>query len=160
MEIILIVAMAANRVIGRDNGIPWHIPGEQRRFKELTMGHVLVMGRLTYESIGRPLPGRKTVVISRRSDYRPSGCLVARSVQEALVACAGAEKVFIAGGGEIFRQTMQLADAIYLTTLHREVAGEVRFPAFSEDEFVKEFEELVDNEEEPYTFAVYRRVKR
>lgn len=159
MEIILIVAMAANRVIGRDNGIPWHIPGEQRRFRELTMGHSLVMGRLTYLSIGRPLPGRKTVVITRRPDYRPPGCLVACGVPEALAACAGAEKVFIAGGGEIFRQTMHLADAIYLTTLHREVAGDILFPPFSEEDFVKEFEELVDNEEEPYTFAVYRRVR-
>jgi len=157
MEIILIVAMAANRVIGHDNDIPWRIPGEQRRFKEITWGHTLVMGRLTYQSIGRPLPGRRTVIITRQNDYREPGCTVVHSLAEALRACADAEKVFIAGGGEIFTQSLALADAIYLTTLHREVAGDIYFPEFSEADFAKEHEEVVRNEEEPYTFAVYRR---
>jgi len=157
MEIILIVAMAANRVIGRGNDIPWHIPGEQRRFKAITMGHTLVMGRLTYQSIGRPLPGRKTVIVTRQQNFRATGCVVVHSLDEALAACAGEEKVFIAGGGELFRQTMPLVDVIYLTTLHREVAGDILFPVFSEEEFVMESEQVVVNEEEPYTFAVYRR---
>ena len=125
MQITLIVAMAANRVIGCDNFIPWRLPGDQQRFKQITMGHTLVMGRLTYESIGRPLPGRKTVIITRQPDYQQPGCTVAHSLAQALAACKGEEKVFIAGGGEIFRQAMELADAIILTTLHREVAGDI-----------------------------------
>lgn len=159
MEIIQIVAMAANRVIGRDNDIPWHIPGEQRRFKELTMGHTLVMGRLTYQSIGRPLPGRKTVIVTRQSDYLEPGCTVVHSLDEALAVCGNDDKVFIAGGGEIFRQTTDLADAIYLTTLHREVAGDIYFPEFSKDDFVEEQAEIISSQNEEYSFAIYRRRK-
>ena len=157
MEIILIVAMAANRVIGRDNDIPWHIPGEQQRFKRVTMGHTLVMGRRTFESIGRPLPERKTVIITRNEDHAEPGCTIAHSLPEALEYCREDEKVFIAGGGDIFTQAMTITDTIYLTTLHREVEGDIFFPEFSESEFIKEQEETVNDEEEPYTFAIYRR---
>ncbi|MDH3360535.1 MAG: dihydrofolate reductase [Desulfobulbaceae bacterium] len=159
MEIIIIVAMAANRTIGQNNDIPWHIPGEQQRFKKITMGHTLVMGRRTYQSIGRPLPGRKTVIITRNNDYHEPGCTVVHSLNDALQLCQSDEKVFIAGGGDIFAQTMHLADAIYLTTLHREVTGDIFFPEFSKEDFIKEKEEVVDNEEEPYTFTIYQRRK-
>ena len=159
MQIILIVAMAANRVIGRDNDIPWHIPSDQQMFKRLTMGHTLVMGRKTYESIGRPLPGRKTVIVSRQSDYVVEGCLVMQCLEEALEACREDEKVFIVGGGEIFALALPRADAMYLTTLAREVEGDVYFPEFLEAEFVREREELF-SEEEPYVFTVWRRQNR
>jgi len=155
-EIIIIAAMAKNRVIGRGNTIPWHIPGEQQRFKRLTMGHVLVMGRRTHESIGRVLPGRRTIIISRQKNFAAAGCTVVQSLDAALGLCRGDEKVFIAGGGEIFRLALPLADAIYLSILHREVAGEILFPEFSEAEFP-----LAESEEvsgpAPYTFAIYRR---
>ncbi|MDP2756976.1 MAG: dihydrofolate reductase, partial [Desulfurivibrionaceae bacterium] len=121
MKIILIAAMAKNRVIGRGNTIPWHIPGEQQRFKTLTMGHALIMGRKTFESIGRPLPGRKTVIISRNREYQAAGCLVAQSLSAAIALCPTEETIFIAGGGEIYREALPLATAIYLTVLDREV---------------------------------------
>lgn len=155
-EIILIAAMAENRVIGQDNAIPWHIPGEQLHFKRLTMGHTLVMGRKTHESIGRVLPGRRTIVITRQRDYRAPGCLVAHDLAAALAAAADDSRVFIAGGAEIFRQGLRYADALYLSILHRQVAGNVFFPEFSPADFLLVAQEVID-EGDPYTFAVYRR---
>lgn len=156
MKIILIAAMAKNRVIGKDNTIPWHIPGEQQRFKAMTMGHTLIMGRKTFESIGRPLPGRKTVIISRNRGYQAAGCLVAPSLAEALALCPETETVFIAGGGEIYQQALDLADSIYLTILHREVEGDILFPEFDQKQFQKISCERVEGPE-PYTFTVFSR---
>ena len=156
MKIILIAAMAQNRVIGKDNAIPWHIPGEQQRFKALTMNHTLIMGRKTFESIGRALPGRKTVVISRNREYRAKGCLVAPSLAEAIALCPETETIFIAGGGEIYRQGLDLADAIYLTVLDREVAGDVFFPEVDSRQFRMLSEERVEGPE-PYTCIVFTR---
>jgi len=157
MELIIIAAMAKNRVIGKGGAIPWHIPEELRRFKRLTMGHCLVMGRKTHESIGRPLPGRNTVVISRDPAYRTEGCRTATSLGEAIALCHGAEKIFIAGGGEIYRQALPMADAIYLSILDREVAGDVLFPEFEQERF-----KLLSSERgegpEPYGFRIYQRV--
>lgn len=156
MKIILIAAMAKNRVIGKGNTIPWHIPGEQQRFKGMTMGHTLIMGRKTFESIGRPLPGRKTVIISRNREYQAAGCLVAPSLAEAIALCPETETVFIAGGGEIYQQAMELADFIYLTVLDREVEGDILFPEFDPKQFLKISEERVEGTE-PYTFTVFSR---
>lgn len=158
MKIILIAAMAKNRVIGRDNAIPWHIPGEQQRFKALTMGHTLIMGRKTFESIGRPLPGRKTVVISRNPEYQAACCLTAQSLAAALALCPEAETIFIAGGGEIYRQGLDLAHAIYLTVLDREAEGDVFFPKFAPQQFRKLSTEWVEGPE-PYTFSIYENVE-
>lgn len=157
-EIILIAAIAKNRVIGRENTIPWHIPGEQRRFKEITMGHTLIMGRKTHESIGRVLPGRRTIVITRQRDYEAPGCLVAHDLVAALAAGADDDRIFIAGGAEIFAQALPHADAIMLSILHREVAGDALFPEFSEAAFPLMHHAII-NKGEPYTFAVYRRLK-
>jgi dihydrofolate reductase len=156
MKIILIAAMAKNRVIGRDNAIPWHIPGEQQRFKALTMGHTLIMGRKTFESIGRALPGRKTVVISRNPEYQAKGCLAAQSLTAAIALCPETETIFIAGGGEIYREGLNLAEAIYLTVLDREVEGDILFPEFTPQQFHKLSEERVAGPE-PYTFTVFTR---
>lgn len=155
--IILLVAMAENRVIGKDNTIPWHIPEEVAHFKRTTMGHALVMGRKTYDSIGHPLPGRTNIVISSQPDLTIEGCKVVPSLQEALdVAGALHEKIFVIGGGEIFKQSMALADSIYLSIIHRPVDGTVFFPDFSEAEFIKTFSEYVEASE-PYTFEIYER---
>lgn len=156
MKIILIAAMAKNRVIGRDNTIPWHIPGEQQHFKALTLGHTLIMGRKTFESIGRALPGRKTVVISRNPEYRAAGCLVTPSLTEAIALCPETETIFIAGGGEIYREGLELAEAIYLTVLDREVEGDILFPEFTPLKFRKLSAEKVAGPE-PYTFTVFAR---
>ncbi|HEX6864402.1 MAG TPA: dihydrofolate reductase, partial [Thermoanaerobaculia bacterium] len=114
MKISLIAALARNRVIGRDNRLPWRLPPDLRRFKQLTMGHTLLVGRKTFESIGRPLPGRSMLVVSRQEGYSPEGVRVARSVQEALdLARAGGEtELFVAGGAEIYRQTLPVADRL------------------------------------------------
>ena len=156
MKIILIAAMAKNRVIGRDNAIPWHIPGEQQRFKALTMGHTLIMGRKTFESIGRPLPGRKTVIISRNPEYQAKGCLAAQSLTAAIALCPGAETIFIAGGGEIYREGLNLAEAIYLTVLDREVEGDTLFPEVAPNQFRATSTERVEGPD-PYTLTIFSR---
>ncbi len=132
----LIAAMASNRVIGRDNALPWRTLREDlKHFKTLTMGHHLVMGRKTFDSIGRPLPGRTTVVITRRPDFAPEGVLVARSIPEALRLAAGDPEIFIAGGEQIYRQTLPLSGRIYLTRIEKEFAGDTCFPEFDESEW-------------------------
>ena len=156
MKIILNAAMAKNRVIGKNNAIPWHIPGEQQRFKAMTMGHTLIMGRKTFESIGRALPGRKTIIITRNPGYQAKGCLVAQSLTAAIALCPETETIFIAGGGEIYREALPLAEAIYLTVLDREVDGDILFPEFDPQQFRKLSEERVEGPE-PYTFTVFTR---
>jgi dihydrofolate reductase len=155
--IILLVAMAENRVIGNKGAIPWHIPEEVAFFKRTTMGHTLVMGRKTYDSIGRPLPGRTNIVISSQPDLAIEGCLMAASLQEAIsLAIPLHKKIFIIGGGEIFKQAMVLADSIYLSVIHRHVDGDVFFPDFSKTEFIKKSSEYVEASE-PYTLEIYER---
>lgn len=156
MRIIIIAAMAQNRVIGRDNAIPWHIPGELKRFKAATMHRTLIMGRKTFESIGRPLPGRKTIIITRNPEYRAAGCLTAGGLPAALSLCPEEETIFIAGGGEIYQQALPLAEAIYLTVLDREVEGDTLFPLFDSNKFRKVSEERVEGPE-PYTVSVFSR---
>lgn len=128
--VTIVAAVARNGVIGRDGGLPWHLPGDLRRFKRLTMGGTLVMGRKTYESIGRPLPGRTTVVVTRQPDWSVEGVVVARSVKEALEA-AGDGEVFVVGGAEIYRQTMEVADALEITEVDAEPEGDTHFPEIS-----------------------------
>lgn len=127
--------MAANRVIGRGNSLPWHLPADLRRFRERTTGHALIMGRRTFESIGGPLPGRRTVVVSRNRHFAAPGVRVAADIKGALALCGGESLVFIAGGGEIYRLALPLADRIELTVLPRPVAGDVLFPEIDEGEF-------------------------
>ncbi len=155
-EIILIAAMAANRVIGRGSEIPWHLPGEQKRFKEITWGFPLIMGRKTFESIGRPLPGRRNIVITRNTHWQAAGCEVASSMERALQGCLGSDKVFVIGGAQIYQLAMPLATGLILTTLDTEVDGDVFFPEFSEDDFVAVDTEVVAAEI-PYTMTTWQR---
>ena len=159
-RISLIVAMAANRVIGRDNALPWRLPDDLRRFKRLTLGHTLVMGRKTWESIGRPLPGRAILVVTRQERYdTPAGVSVARSVEEALEIAQG-DEVFIAGGEEIFRQTIGRADRLYLTRIDKDFPGDTFFPEFDPERFrLVEREDHEATEEVPfgYSFLTYDR---
>jgi dihydrofolate reductase len=137
MRIALIAAMAEHRVIGRSGLIPWKIPGEQKRFKRITLGHAVIMGRRTYESIGRPLPGRTNIVVSRRPGFRPEGCFSAPGLAAALALCpAGEEEVFIIGGGQLYREAMPIADRIYLTVVPLTVDGDAFFPEIPADAFV------------------------
>lgn len=135
MLVSLIVAMDEARGIGKDGRVPWRLSADLRRFKAVTMGHHLIVGRKTWESIGRPLPGRKMVVITRNPDYQPENCpdcVVVNSLQAALdfARQAGEEEAFIAGGGEIYAQALPLADRIYLTTVHTRAGCDVFFPPF------------------------------
>jgi len=133
MIISIIAAMADNRVIGRGGAIPWDMPADRRRFRALTMGHPVIMGRKTFESIGSPLPGRTNIILSRDEAFRADGCSVARSLEDALLACAGAGEVFICGGEELYRQALPLAERIFLTVVHQDCDGDALFPPIPED---------------------------
>lgn len=125
MRITLVAAVSRNGIIGTEGRLPWHLPGDLKRFKALTMGHVLVMGRRTWESIGRPLPGRRSIVITRSSI---SGIETAKSLDEALAAASGAEEVFLIGGAGVYREGVLRADRLHLTRVQADVEGDVRFP--------------------------------
>lgn len=160
MEIALIAAMAANRVIGRDNQLPWHLPEDLQHFKRLTLGHHLIMGRKTFDSIGRPLPGRTTVIVTRQSDYvSPPGCLVANSLEQALALCVEQERVYVVGGADVYRQALVLATVMYLTEVNVIVEGDAFFPEFSLDEWRVVEREAKQNESFEYAFVNYRRIK-
>jgi dihydrofolate reductase len=159
MIISAIVAMASNRVIGNRGDIPWKIPGEQKMFKEITLGHTVIMGRKTYDSIGRPLPGRTNVVITRQSGYLADGCIVVHDLNSAVQSCpVGENEVFICGGGQLYREAMSATDRIYLTVLPREVEGDTYFPEISETEFKLSRSDHIDGVE-PYDFLVYDRIQ-
>jgi dihydrofolate reductase len=128
MKLSLIVAMAENRVIGRDNQLPWRLPADLKHFKQLTLGKPVVMGRHTWESIGRPLPGRTNIVVTRDDTYRADGALVAHSIDDAMRLAGEAEEVMIIGGATLYEQTIERADRIYLTLVHAEPDGDSRFP--------------------------------
>jgi len=157
MEIIIIAAMAQNRIIGLNNKLPWHIPEELKLFKKTTMGCPMIMGRKTFESFPSPLPGRRHIVLSRNNQYQPKGGEYAPSMEEALNMCVGAEKVFIIGGAEIFAQGFDVATTVTLTLLHRDVEGDVTLPEFSTDDFVEESRTPYTDGSEPFTVVSYRR---
>jgi dihydrofolate reductase len=159
MLISHIVAMASNRVIGNRGEIPWKIPGEQKMFKEITMGHTMVMGRKTFEAIGRALPGRTNIVVTRQADYQAQDCKVVHDLKSALESCPPDEdEVFIIGGGQIYEESISIADRIYLTLLPREVSGDTYFPEFSESDFEIIKSDFIDAVE-PYHFYIYERVR-
>lgn len=129
MKISLIVAMASNRVIGLNNQMPWHLSADLKKFKKITMGSPILMGRKTYESIGRPLPGRTNIILSRNLKYQQDGCLVFNDLKTALKkSCERAEEVFVIGGSDLYEAMLPVADAIYLTVIHKEFPGDAFFP--------------------------------
>lgn len=129
MKISLVVAMGENRVIGVDNRMPWHLSADLKRFRQITMGKPIIMGRRTHESIGRPLPGRKNIVLTGDPNYRAEGCTVVHSPEEALREAEGGEAMVI-GGSAVYREFLPQADRLYLTLIHREFAGDTFFPEF------------------------------
>ncbi len=122
--------MSRNRVIGRDNGIPWHLPNELQQFKRITMGHHIIMGRRTWESIHRLLPGRTTVIVTRQPDYTVPGAIVVASLQAAITACGDDPDIFVIGGAQLYRAALPMTDRIYLTVVDAEVEGDTRMPEF------------------------------
>lgn len=152
MTVSLIAAMGRNRVIGSQGGIPWHLPQDLRRFRALTLGQTLIMGRRTFESIGRPLPDRTTIVLTRQAAYQAAGCLTAGSLDRALLLARPATVVFICGGGTVYRQTLPLADRIYLTEIDCDVAGDTFFPDIPVEGFELIASEIIATE----PIAVFR----
>ncbi len=159
-EIAIVVAMASNRTIGINNTLPWRIPEDLKHFKALTMGHHMIMGRKTFASIGKPLPGRTTVVVTRDRGLKLDGCVVAHSFQEALMACEGDEKVFVVGGGDIYAQALPLADRLYITEIQKVVNGDTHFPELDIGQW-QEASREVHRQEAPeplvFHFVEYRR---
>lgn len=159
-EIVLIAAVARNGVIGADNGLPWRLKGDLLRFRATTTGHPVLMGRKTWASLGRPLPGRRNVVVSRQEDFAAAGAEVHPGLEAALEAVATAETVFVIGGAELYRQTLARADRLLITEVQAEVVGDTRFPAIDPDRFVETGREShpadADNQY-PYDFVEYRR---
>ena len=153
MIISLIVAMDEKGGIGKNNTLPWHISSDLQRFKALTMGHHIVMGRRTYETIGKPLPGRKMLVVTHRKGYLAPGCQVVYSLRSAIGVARenGETELFIIGGGEIFAQSIDLAEKIYLTRVNASVGADVDFPAFRETEWTTiHTEKSIPNADDEY----------
>ncbi len=163
MKVSLIAAMSENRVIGRGNRVPWHLPDDLKRFKRRTLGHHLIMGRKTFDSIGKPLPQRTSIVITRRGDYRPDGVLVAHSIDEALHLAEGDDEVFVAGGEEIYRLALDRADRIYLTIGHALIEGDASFPPFDPGAWTlieDERHEADDRHDYAFSIRTYERPTR
>jgi len=137
--ISLLVAMDEKRGIGKAGKLPWHLSSDLRRFRELTMGHHLIVGRKTFESIGKPLPGRQTIVVTRDVNFKHEGCFVARSVEDAISLARerGETEVFVIGGAEIYAQALEAADRIYLTQVHAVVDADTFFPEFDRSAWIE-----------------------
>ena len=152
MTISLLAAVGANLVIGRDGAMPWHLPQDLAHFKATTMGHALVMGRKTYDSIGRALPGRRTIVITRQQGWHAPGVEVAHSLSEAF-ALAGPTEVFVIGGSEVYRQAMPFADKMMLTEIEQSPEGDAFFPPFEPDQW----QETARQAQDGFAFVTYER---
>jgi dihydrofolate reductase len=160
MSIAIIVAMASNHTIGINNTLPWRCPTDLQHFKALTMGHHMIMGRKTFDSIGKPLPGRTTIVVTRNPDLQIPGCTMAASLPEALAACAGDPQIFIVGGAEIYAQALPLADTLYITEIKKPVEGDAHFPNFGLDvwqEIARESQQQTEPQPLSFDFVTYRR---
>lgn len=155
--IALIVAYAKNQVIGNKGIIPWKIKGEQKRFKELTTGNVVIMGRRSYEEIGRPLPNRTTIVVSNTKNFDAENCMTAKSLQEAIVM-AGDRNIYISGGAKLYEEALPLVEAMYVTEIDHSFEGDTFFPQFDKDQFTKEINERFEGEI-PYSYVTYTRRK-
>lgn len=136
-RLALIAAVAKNGIIGRNNTLPWRLPDDLKRFKALTLGHPIIMGRKTWESLGRPLPGRENIVLTRDRNYQAAGCRVVHSLEEALAACGEADTAFVIGGGEFYALTLPFADVLHLTEVQAKVEGDASFPAFDRQRFIE-----------------------
>ncbi len=159
MRTALIVAASENNVIGNKGKIPWNLPADLKYFRKLTEGHLVIMGRKTYESIGHPLPRRRNIVISRQEGFKAEGCEVVKSLEEALKIAEGEGEVFVIGGGEIYKQALPLADRVYLTRVHAQIEGEAFFPEVSKGwvEMSREPHEADAEHAHSFTFFTYER---
>ena len=161
-NITIIVAKAANNIIGNDNQLIWHLPNDLKRFKALTSGHPIIMGRKTYESIGRPLPNRTNIVITRNADWKADGIITANSLEKAIeIASEIDSEIFILGGGNIYQQSMELANVLEVTEVHQDFDGDTSFPEINEEIWEETFREKHPIDEKhsiEYSFVTYHRI--
>jgi dihydrofolate reductase len=163
LRISIVAALARNRAIGSRNTMPWRLPEDLRRFKRLTTGHAVIMGRKTFESIGSPLPGRNNIVITRSRDWAPPGCVIAHSVEHALARVGESGEAFVIGGAQIYALAMPLARRLYLTEIERDFEGDAFFPEFDRSQW-REVSRESRAPDGPgafaYAFVEYERVAR
>jgi dihydrofolate reductase len=158
--ITVIAAVAENNALGKENQLLWHLPDDFKRFKTLTSGHYIIMGRKTFESFPKPLPNRTHVIISRQANYQPEGCIVVNSLEQAIEACPKTEEVFIIGGGEIYRQSIAVADKLDLTIVHASFEADTLFPEIDLSQWQLVFEEHHPKDERhdyAFTFQTFTR---
>ena len=159
-RISLIVAMAKNRTIGINNNLPWRCPEDLKHFKALTMGHHMIMGRKTFDSIGKTLPGRTTVIVTRNQNLSIDGCVIAHSLQDAIDASSEDNEIFIVGGAELYAQSLALVDTLYITEIQQDVDGDAHFPEFDPSQW-QETSRIAQAQETPqplaYHFVTYQR---
>jgi dihydrofolate reductase len=153
----IIVATSKNRVIGDSNSLIWHLPADLKRFKEITTGNTIVMGRKTFESIGRPLPNRRNIIITRDITYNVDGCEVVNSLEEALMLCNN--NCFIIGGGEIYSQSMSIADQIYLTQVHEDFDGDTTFPEIGSEWKMVTSQDFEPDEKNRHSYSFIEYIK-
>ncbi|KAA6342722.1 Dihydrofolate reductase [termite gut metagenome] len=160
MKISIIVAASENNVIGRDNKLIWHLPNDLKHFKMLTTGNAVIMGRKTYESLGKPLPNRKNIILTRQPDYSIEGCIVVHNEEEALQKATGSNEVFIIGGSELYHSFWHRANVLYLTRIHTLVEGDTYIPPIHPDIWIEESRESHWADEKNgynYSFITYRK---
>ncbi|MCK5499232.1 MAG: type 3 dihydrofolate reductase [Gammaproteobacteria bacterium] len=160
MTISIIVAMDKKGVIGLEGDLPWYLSADLKRFKAMTMGKPLIMGRKTHESIGRPLPGRKNIILTQSQEFKAEGCTVVHSLEEALLAAGEVDEVMIMGGSGIYDQSLDRANRLYITEVHADVSGDVYFPEFDGGEWVeieREDHSADDKNDFDYSFVVKER---
>lgn len=161
MQLSIIVAMDRNRVIGKNDTLPWHISEDLKHFKKITMGKPIVMGRKTHESIGRPLPGRENIIITRDKNYRVEGCTVLHSLEDVFEHCRNVDEVMITGGSEIYKYALEKASRLYLTEVHAEIEGDTFFPEFDRNEWQETGRETFKADEKnefDYSFVVLDKI--
>lgn len=159
MIVSIVVAIGENYAIGKNNQLLWHLPADLKHFKQITTGHTVIMGRKTYDSVGKPLPNRRNIIITRQ-DITIEGCEVVKSIEDALALCAGEEEVFIIGGAEIYKQSIHLADRIYLTIVHQKFDGDSYFPEINYEQWIETTREDHQPDEKnklPYSFITLER---
>ena len=160
--IIMIAAVAENNALGKDNNLLWHLPNDFKRFKEITSGHHIIMGRKTFESFPKPLPNRTHIVISRQKDYLPEGCIVVENLEKAIAVCPKNEDLFIIGGGQIYSQSISIADQLDITRVHHSFEADVYFPVIDSEIWELTSETFNPKDEKhlyDYTFQKYTRKK-
>lgn len=161
-DVALIAAVAANRVIGRNGTLPWQLPEDLRHFRALTMGHAVIMGRRTWQSLPHALPGRQNIVVTRQADHAAAGATIASSLADALSKVAYAAPAFVIGGGELYREALPLARTAYVTEIARAFDGDVTFPELSTREWVetaREAHRANDESALSYAFVTYERIR-